>query len=79
MIGESSLSPNEQKDFISAFAQADDVALQPIVDLCSEDGVWIKRLYENYKAKQSAHTTGDMRAWKEIFKDKEQLIGDIEK
>ena len=79
MIAKSSLSPDEQRDFINVLSRADDVDLQPIADLCIEDMEWVQKLYSNYKAKQSAHAARDTQSWEEILKNEEQLLKGIEK
>lgn len=79
MIAQSSLSRDEQQDFITALSQADDSVLQPVVDLCSEDIEWINNLYANYRLKRSAHVAQDAQAWDGILKEEERLLGGIKK
>lgn len=78
MIMQSSLSSDEQRDFIGALSQADDAVLQPIMDLCAEHEEWIERLYKNYKTKKSAQVAQDIKSWENILETEGRMLKDTE-
>jgi hypothetical protein len=79
IVSQSSLSLVDQLELITLFAKADNSNQSEILQLITSDNSWVERLYENYKAKESAFSVRDKKAWQSILKVEEQqlnLIGD---
>ena len=77
LIAQSPLSLDEQQIFTSALSHADDSVLKPMTDLCSQDPVWIKKLYYNYKSKQAAIVADDPAMWDAIIQEEEKMLRDM--
>ncbi|MAF80409.1 hypothetical protein CL628_00160 [bacterium] len=74
LISQSSLTSEEQADFVSAIKALDDVWLQPVVKLARAYPEVLPSLYKNLKAKQAAVESGDSAAWEQVMADEAQWL-----
>lgn len=75
----SDLSTQEQDDFLILLQGTTDERLEPIAALFAEDSSWVRKISENFKAKQSAFVKKNKTAWVEILKGEETLLQDMAK
>lgn len=73
----SNISQEDQDDLIVLFSLCEDVKLDPVVKLFSEDQNWIKKISENYKAKKSAIADQDFGLWQKIIQDEEKELNQL--
>jgi len=78
LVLRSDISLAEQEELMLAFSSASDADLEPIFKLFSEDQSWIRKISDNYKAKHAAMITGDTKLWKQIVKDEETQLNELE-
>jgi len=74
MIEKSKLSMAEQQELINFFSKVDDSALEEILMLFAEDSWWIKKIFDNYKAKEIAFKTKDEQKFQEVVKEEENQL-----
>ena len=74
MIEKSELSMTEQQELINFFSKVDDNALEEILMLFAEDAWWIRKIFDNYKAKEIAFKTKDEQKFQEVVKEEESQL-----
>lgn len=79
LLSLSDLSTQEQDDFLVLLSGTTDERLEPLAALFAEDSSWIRKIRENFKAKQSALMGKNKTAWDEILKGEETLLQDMMK
>lgn len=77
LILKSDISDSEKIDLITLFSKAKDEELEPVSDLFSNDLSWVKKISENYKAKQVANITENSDLWKKIINEEEKELKEI--
>jgi len=75
----SDLPTQEQDDFLVLLSGTTDERLEPLVALFAEDSSWIRKISENFKAKQAAFAGKNKMAWTEILKGEEILLQGLAK
>lgn len=70
----SDLSTQEKDDFFVLISGTIDEKLEPLVALFTEDSSWIRKISENFKAKQTAFAGKNKAAWEEILKGEETIL-----
>lgn len=78
MLPASGLNPQEQDDITGFLSLAPDAELKPLATLCMEDPAWIKRFYDNYRAKRSAIETESPELWEKILQDEEKFLKEVD-
>ena len=73
-ITSSTLSGQEQREFIDAIAKVDDAWLGPLVQLMDAYPEVVPSLFKNLKAKQAAAEHGDDAAWEKVMADEETWL-----
>lgn len=79
LLQNSTLSQNDQDDLITLFSLSEDSKLEPVVKLFLEDQNWIKKISDNYKAKQIAALEKNSDLWQKIIEDEEKQLDGLEK
>jgi len=79
LLSLSDLSAQERDDLLVLLSGATDDELEPLALLFAEDSSWIRKISQNYKAKQAAFTGGSKAAWMELLKQEEYLLQDMAK
>lgn len=74
LISKSDVSVPDQIDLITLFSKAKDEDLQSVLNLFSSDIAWIKKINDNFKAKQIVNITGNSELWKEILEEEEKEL-----
>ena len=77
MLKESGLPPDDRDEFLDVLRRADTEYLQSLVTLFRSDPGWVKRIYNNYRAKKAALDTHDAAAWKRIIKKEEEILREM--
>jgi len=77
LIAQSDLRKEDRDNLMVLYAQAGDDDLTPVAELFAEDSSWIRKISENFKAKQAAVAGQDKVAWAEILKGEEILLQDL--
>ncbi len=77
LLSNSDLSAEEQDNLLILLLGRPDEELAPLAELFTEDPSWIRKIYDNYKAKQEAFTNQDKKTWQEILKGEESMLQDI--
>lgn len=67
IIKKSDLPLAEQEELLLLFSRIDDRDLEPMVDLFSDDISWVRRIADNYAAKQGALISDNPAAWQNII------------
>lgn len=70
----SGLNREEQDDMTAFLSLVSDAELEPLVTLCAEDPAWIKKFYENYRAKRLAIKAESPELWEKILQDEERFL-----
>jgi hypothetical protein len=79
LIKRSDLSPEDKIDLTSIFSLSkNDVDLEPIANLFSEDPTWIEKINDNYKGKSAAIAAHSSVAWDKIIEDEERQLKQFE-
>lgn len=79
LLSLSDLSIQEQDNLLVFLSGTTDERLDPVAALFAEDSSWIRKISENFKAKQSAFAGKNKAAWDEILKGEETLLQDMVK
>lgn len=79
LLSLSDLSAQEQDDLLVLLSGTTDERLEPLAALLAEDSSWIRKISENFKAKQAAFAGKSKTAWAEILKGEEILLQDMAK
>jgi|YelNatPaOPRAMG01_1025707.scaffolds.fasta_scaffold350945_2 hypothetical protein len=78
LIQKSDIPLSEQEDLILLFAKANDQDLAQTVNLFTENPSWIRKINDNYKAKQAALATGNSALWQKIIQEEESQLKELE-
>ncbi|MFH1838089.1 MAG: hypothetical protein ABH808_01160 [Candidatus Kuenenbacteria bacterium] len=78
LIQKSDLSLFEQEELILLFTKASDQDLEPTLELFAENPSWIRKISDNYKAKQSALATKNSALWQKIIQEEESQLKELE-
>jgi hypothetical protein len=70
----SELSFTEKEDMLWLFEGATEEEMQAAIDLFLEDGVWIKKISDNYHSKKIALLADDVEMWKRILEDEAEMV-----
>lgn len=68
----------EQEELILLFAKASDQDLESTLKLFTENSSWIRKINDNYKAKQNALVTGNSALWQKIVQEEEAQLKEYE-
>lgn len=79
LLSSSDLSTQEQDNLLVLLSGTTDERLEPLAALFAEDSSWIRKISENFKAKQTAFAGKNKMAWAEILKGEEILLQDMAK
>lgn len=79
LVTDSDLSQEEQDELVALFSQANDVDLEPVAQLFSEDPSWMKIMSGNYRAMEEAAVTQDKARWDKLIEDSEYLLAKVER
>lgn len=79
LLSISVLSAQERDDFLVLISRTTDEKLEPLAALFAEDSNWIRKISENFKAKQVAFAGKSKTAWAKILKGEETLLQDMAK
>ena len=79
LISASSLPFSDQIDLIDLFSKGNDSELELIVELFTENQIWIEKISHNYKWKLKALKTKDAEVWKKIVEEEKKELEEIEK
>lgn len=74
----SDLSIQERDDLLATLSRATNEQLEPLVALFVEDSSWIRKISQNYKAKQAALVTGNQALWQKIVQEEEAQLKELE-
>ena len=74
LLSLSDLSVQEQDDLLVLLSGTTDERLEPLATLFAEDSSWIRKISENFKAKQAAFAGKSKTAWTEILKEEETIL-----
>ena len=74
LLSLSNLPTQEQDDLLVLLSGATDEKLEPLATLFAEDSSWIRKISENFKAKQAAFAGRNKTAWAEILKGEETIL-----
>ncbi len=77
IIKNSSLSLSEQENFLDLFSKAGLKDLSAAVEVFNEKPEWIKKMYDNYKAKKRAIGERNINFWEEILKKEEEDLTNL--
>ena len=75
LVPESTLSPQQQREFIGFLALIDDQDLQQVTGLFCENKKSIAILYENIINKREALKNKNANAWKKIIDEELNILG----
>ena len=74
LIEKSDLLVPEQQELILFFSKVDDNALEEILMLLAEDKWWIRKIFDNYKAKEIVFKEKDAQKMQEVVKEEERQL-----
>lgn len=77
ILSASGLNREEQDDMTTFLSLVSDADLEPLATLCTEDPAWIKRFYDNYRAKRLAIKAESPDLWEKILQDEERLLKEV--
>ena len=78
-IIQSNLEPAEKEELIRFFSSFSDEKLGEVLQLFNSDASYIKKVSDNYQAKQAAFATGNSQLWDKIIKEEKTQLEEIEK
>ncbi len=79
LISSSDLTAEEQDKFLELLLRTTDEELKPLAELFAEDSNWIRKICDNYKAKQAVFAAKDNAAWEEVLKGEDNLFQELMK
>ena len=78
IIEASTLSFADQDRFLIALLRVSDEELAPALSLLQEDVIWVDKLFDNFKKKETATTNDNTYMWEDVMKEEEMTIKQAE-
>ncbi len=77
LLQQSALAPEDREILLMVCAEVDDIELEGMLELFSEDNSWISIVSDNFKAKRAAFESGDSAVMEEVLKKEEDLLNQV--